>query len=195
MSPEKRPKLRFSSKFRTAFPKNRSFGKASGGSDMYKLCSQILSREIEVLRGIGELQKQVREVVVKREWTGFEALLSMINRIGMELEELEGERKALFYKSPVFSAAADLETGFYRFVISLPQGEQKDLTAKYRELKAACLRVKIYNENLLSYIAGIRTTMSAFIESAFPDRKGRVYTRYGAVVPQDMRCMVLNHSL
>jgi hypothetical protein len=162
---------------------------------MYKLCSQVLEREIELLRGIGEAQKQVWDAVIKREWTDFEALLAMTGRIGAELEGLEGERRVLFAKLPGFSAGMDPEAGFYRLVLSLPPEGQREMTAKYRELKMAGLRVRINNENLLSYIAGIKATMAAFIESAFPDRKGRVYTRSGAVVPQDMRCMVLNHSL
>ncbi|MDR0731411.1 MAG: flagellar protein FlgN [Treponema sp.] len=162
---------------------------------MYKLCFQVLRRETGLLEAIGEAQKQVRDAVVKREWPGFEALLTMIDRTAVELEGLEAERKALFDKLPGVSAYPDNETGFYRFIASLPFDEQKELRAQYRELKIAALRVKINNENLLTYIAGIKATVSAFIESAFPDRKGRLYSRSGTVRPQDMRGMVLNRSL
>ncbi|MDR0642409.1 MAG: hypothetical protein LBG07_08120 [Treponema sp.] len=162
---------------------------------MYARCSRILEREIEALRGIGELQKQVHDAVFKREWAGFEALLAKASGIGTELEALEEERRTLFSELPGFSAAPDFETGFYRLSVCLPPDEQRDLTAKYRELRMAGRRVRINNENLLAYIAGIRATMAAFIESAFPGRKGRLYARNGAVIPQDMSCMVLNHSL
>ncbi|MDR2374851.1 MAG: hypothetical protein LBD96_00260 [Treponema sp.] len=162
---------------------------------MYKLCSRVLEREAGILAAVEESQKQVRNAVVKREWTGFEALLAMIDRAAAELEGLEEERKALFSRLPGFSAGHDHETGFYRFIASLPFDEQKKLTAQYRELKMAALRIRINNENLLTYIAGIKVTMSAFIESAFPDRKGRLYSRSGTVIRQDMRCMVLNRSL
>jgi hypothetical protein len=162
---------------------------------MYALCSQLLGREIEILKNIGDAQKQVRDAVLRREWAGFEALLAMTDRIGAELEGLEGERKALFSGFPGFSAAGDDETSFYRLISPLPPEERGELAAKYRELKMTVLRVKINNENLLAYIAGFRAAMSAFVESAFPDRKGRLYTRRGAAAPQDMRCMVLNHRL
>jgi hypothetical protein len=159
---------------------------------MYKLCSRILGREIEVLRDVAEAQRLVRDAVVRREWAGFETLLAAVGRTAAELEGLEGERKALFGKLSGFS---DDETGFYQLIASLLPEEQRELRAIYRELKMAVLRIKINNENLLAYIAGIKTVVSAFIESAFPDRKGRVYSRSGAVMPQDMRCMVLNRSL
>jgi hypothetical protein len=177
---------------------------------MYTRCSRVLEREIELLRSVGDTQKQVWDAVLKREWAGFEALLAMTGPIGAELERLEGERKALFNGFPASAggqtnqtgqsaqpgqAAADDETGFYRLISPLPPEERGDLAAKYRELKMAALRIRTNNENLLAYIAGIRATMSAFVESAFPDRKGRLYTRRGAAAPQDMRCMVLNHRL
>jgi hypothetical protein len=160
------------------------------GLDMYRLCSRVLEREIEVLRGIGEAQKQVWEAVVKREWTDFDSILSMIGRTAAELEGLEGDRQDLFHGDDKTD-----ETGFYRLIAPLPLEARRELTAKYRELKMAALRIRINNENLLAYISGIKATMSAFIESAFPDRKGRVYSRSGMVAPPDMRCMVLNHRL
>ncbi|MDR0668731.1 MAG: hypothetical protein LBF95_01500 [Treponema sp.] len=162
---------------------------------MYNLCSQILKREAGLLETVGKTQQRVWNAVVKREWTGFEALLLTMDRTAAELEELEGERKALFRDLPGFSAGEDHETGFYRFITSLPPDEHQVLAAAYRELKMASLRIRINNENLLSYLSGIKATMSAFIESAFPDRKGRLYSRSGTVRPQDMRCMVLNRSL
>jgi hypothetical protein len=178
---------------------------------MYQVCSRILNRENELLKDIEAAQKQVREAVVKREWADFEKFQAQLGRIGTELEGLEGERKALFGgQSPSGSENSpgtpgipgtsrtprtNEETGFYRLIAGLSPGEQRELTGKYRELRMAGMRVRIHNDNLLAYIAGIRSAMSAFIESVFPGRKGRVYSRSGAVVPQDMRSMVLNRSL
>ncbi|MDR1971412.1 MAG: hypothetical protein LBQ46_05775 [Treponema sp.] len=161
---------------------------------MYKTCSQVLGRETELLRGVAEAQKQVWDAVVKREWAGFEEILSMVGRISSDLEAVEGERKTLVGALAASSGGSDDETGFYRLIAAFPQEERRELTAKYRELKMTGLRVRINNDNLLTYIAGVRATMSAFIETAFPDRKGRLYSRSGAVVPADMRSMVLNRS-
>jgi hypothetical protein len=177
---------------------------------MYQVCSRILDRETELLKGIEAAQKQVREAVVKREWADFEKFQARLGRIGTELEGLEGERKALFGgQAPSGNenypgtpgttkdgaSGTGGETGFYRLIAGLSPREQRKLTEQYRELRMAGIRVRINNDNLLAYIAGIRSTMSAFIESVFPGRKGRVYSRSGAVIPQDMRSMVLNRSL
>jgi hypothetical protein len=161
---------------------------------MYQVCSRILDRENELLKGIEAAQIQVRDTVVKREWTGFEGFLAAIGRIGAELEELEGERRALFEKLFPPFREKDEESGFYRLIAGLPPEEQRELGGKYRELKMAGLRIRMNNDNLLAYIAGIRAMVSAFFESAFPGRGGRIYSPSG-VRQQDMRSMVLNHRL
>jgi hypothetical protein len=164
---------------------------------IYEACSQVLGRETELLCGIEAAQKQVWDAVIKRQWTDFEDLLAMMDRIGTELEALEEERKQVIHElsgGPSKNGWEGENGGFYRIVAMLPEAERKELTGLYRELKMAGIRVRIANDNLLSYIAEVKTTMSGFIEAAFPDRKGKVYSRNGAVVPADMRSMVLNRS-
>jgi hypothetical protein len=159
---------------------------------IYEACSQVLGRETELLCGIEEAQKQVWDAIIKRQWTDFEALMSMMDRIAMELTGLEEERGQIVHS--LQQGDDDENVRFYRLLSALPEIERKELTGRYRELKMASLRVRIANDNLLIYIAEVKATMAGFIEAAFPDRKGRVYSRSGAVVPADMRSMVLNRS-
>jgi hypothetical protein len=164
---------------------------------IYEACSQVLGRETELLGGIEAAQKQVWDAVINREWTDFEGLLAMMDRIGIELGELEEERKRVICElaGGLSKNGWEGENGsFYRLISGLPEAERKELTGCYRELKMAGIRVRIANDNLLSYIAEVKATMTGFIEAAFPDRKGKVYTRNGAVAPADMRSMVLNRS-
>jgi hypothetical protein len=164
---------------------------------IYEACSQVLGRETELLCGIEVAQKQVWDAVIKREWTDFEGLLAMMDRIGTELGELEEERKRVIgelAEGPSKNGWEGENGSFYRLIAGLPEDERKELSGLYRELKMAGIRVRIANDNLLSYIAEVKATMTGFIEAAFPDRKGKVYSRNGAVVPADMRSMVLNRS-
>jgi hypothetical protein len=158
---------------------------------VYDGYSQVLERETELLRGIEAAQRQVWDAVIKREWADFEVLMARINRIGSELAGLEDERLAL--AGELAAVPGGDRDSFYAVAALLPPGERHGLTARYRELKMAGLRVRIANDTLLTYMTGVKATMSGFIEAAFPDRKGKVYSRSGAVVPQDMRSMVLNH--
>ncbi|MDR2246268.1 MAG: hypothetical protein LBE17_06305, partial [Treponema sp.] len=76
----------------------------------------------------------------------------------------------------------------------LPAEERKLLTGLYRNLKLAVFRVGIENTALMNYLNGIRGIVSDFIAAAFPDRKGKLYTRRGGQVHADMRSMVLDRQ-
>jgi hypothetical protein len=163
---------------------------------LYEGCSSILERETALLREIEALQKLVWDAVVSREWTDFEAHIGTLNDFSAEFDALEAERTEIlaeFQENAPFSAHQAEETRFYALVAQFPDAQRASLTNKYRELKAETLRVRISNDALLAYLAEARATVTGFLEAAFPDRKGRVYSRQGSAVPADMRSMVLNH--
>ena len=56
-------------------------------------------------------------------------------------------------------------------------------------------KIRLTNDTLLRYLNEARATAAAFLEAAFPDLKGRLYSRRGTQVPADMRSMVLNQRL
>jgi hypothetical protein len=154
--------------------------------------SSVLRRETELLTEIGSLQKQVWETVLNRVWENFEGLMESLNVLGAEFRVLEQERAGLMGEF----AGEGLREGesFYRLASRLPGPEGRELAGLYRNLKGETLRVRIASDSLLNYLGEARATASGFLEAAFPGRKGRVYSRQGALIPADMRSMVLNQS-
>jgi hypothetical protein len=161
-------------------------------SGIFGRFSSILRRETELLREIGSLQKQVWETVLNRVWENFEGLMGNLNIMGAEFQVLEQERAGLMAE---FGGQAREGESFYRLVSRLTGPEGRELAGLYRNLKSETLRVRISNDSLLDYLGEARTTVTGFLEAAFPDRKGKVYSRQGALIPADMRSMVLNQSL
>ncbi|GHT58643.1 hypothetical protein FACS1894109_13210 [Spirochaetia bacterium] len=165
---------------------------------LYEGCSSILERECGLLRELESLQKLVWDAVTSREWTDFEAHISRLNNFSAEFNVLEAERMKILaeFQGNVPNAphASGEETRFYAMVSQFPDAERNELTKRYRELKSETLRVRISNDSLLTYLAEAKSTVAGFLEAAFPDRRGRVYSRSGAAVPADMRSMVLNHQ-
>jgi hypothetical protein len=163
---------------------------------LYEGCSSILERETYLLREIESMQKLVWDAVISREWTDFEAHMARLNDFSVEFEALETERVeilAKFQGNVPQGQNYGEETRFYALVSGFPDAERAELTNKYRDLKKETIRVRISNDTLLTYLAGAKATVTGFLEAAFPDRKGRVYSRRGTAVPADMRSMVLNH--
>jgi hypothetical protein len=161
-------------------------------SGIFGRVSSVLRREAGLLREIGSLQKKVWETVLNRVWENFEGLMESLKLLGAEFQALEQERAGLMAEF----AGEGLREGesFYRLASRLPGSEGRELTGLYRNLKSETLRVRISNESLLNYLGEAKAAASGFLEAAFPGRKGRVYSRQGALIPADMRSMVLNQS-
>jgi hypothetical protein len=160
-------------------------------SGIFGRVSSVLRRETGLLTEIGSLQKKVWETVLNRVWEDFEGLMGALNVLGAEFQVLEQERAGLMAG---FGGPAREGESFYRLVSRLPGPEGRELAGLYRNLKSETLRVRISNDSLLDYLGEAKTTVTGFLEAAFPDRKGRVYSRRGALIPADMRSMVLNQS-
>jgi hypothetical protein len=163
--------------------------------------ADILKREIEILGRISSMQELVRNAVVNREWMDFESLLEKMHDQGNEFKLLEAERMGLFAESAPekdCGGAALRKTGetvnFYALISRFSEDRQKELGELYRKLKLETLKTRMASDALLRYLNEGRSVMAAFLEAAFPDRKGKLYSRWGRQIQADMRSMVLNRS-
>ena len=152
----------------------------------------VLNLQNEIMEKISLIQESVKNAVMNRQWTDFEALFETMNQYGDQFLVLETERSALFAKSGVFS---DINQDFYSKAARLPEEERSKMTELYRNLKLRTMKVKIENESLVHYLDEAKTTVNSFLDAAYPDRKNRFYSRSGSKVDTDMRSMVINHSL
>jgi hypothetical protein len=158
----------------------------------YDKCLLILGRETEVLKKISALQELVWKAVAAREWADFESFNGAINALGGEFEVLEGEREKLLSELDTKQGRGDEKSRFYTLVSRFSPELRNELTQIYRNLKLEALKVRMSNDTLLNYLAEVRTVTAGFLEAAFPDRAGRLYTPQGTQIPADMRSVVLN---
>ncbi|MDR2142778.1 MAG: hypothetical protein LBP29_00215 [Treponema sp.] len=164
----------------------------SGGTRVSTACVAILRREIELLEKIPPLQVLVRDAVLNREWADYESYLAVIGRIGGDFEVLEAERDRLF--AGLAPESTDEKERFYAMSARLPERERNELTALYRRLKMQTLQIRLTNDSLMDYIRETKNAISGMLESAYPDRKGKIYSKNGIEQEADMKSVVLNHS-
>jgi hypothetical protein len=161
-------------------------------------CVSVLNAETELAGKICAMVAMVRQAVETRAWTDFELLMENLARGGAEFEALEREREAVFAalaeKNGGGGEASAKEGGYYALAARLPADERDLLSGLYRNLKLAIFRVGIENSALANYLNGVRGIVSDFIAAAFPDRRGKLYTRRGGQAHADMRSMVLNRQ-
>ncbi|MDR1586501.1 MAG: hypothetical protein LBS57_03480 [Treponema sp.] len=164
----------------------------------FEKCKAVLLKETELVQKTAALQDKVRNAVINREWTDFEDHIGELNAAGAQFAALEAEREGLFPQlrggDGLPAGPGDEKSRFYAVVSGLPAEQRNELTGIYRNLKMEAIKVRLSNEAFLAYLAEVKTTMAGFLDLAFPDRSGRIYTRHGKTVSQDMRSVVLNRS-
>ena len=153
--------------------------------------SLVLLKEIELLEKIPPLQTMIRDAVVKREWTDYEILMQSIGEIGTQFEVLEVEREAIFKTLEM----GEEPESFYAWVVRLPKEEQEEISGLYRKLKMITLQIRIANDTLMEYLREAKSAVSGLLERAYPDRRGKMYSREGAEREADMRSVMVNKSL
>jgi hypothetical protein len=151
-----------------------------------KKYADLLKKEIEILEKIASIQGLLKNAAVNREWTDFYSLLDQMQSQGGEFEILEAERTGL--------CEGVEPSGFYTLLSRLPENDRKELSELYRKLKFETLKTRMANDTLLRYLNEGRAVIALFLEEAFPDRKGKFYSRLGKHIQTDMRSMVLNRS-
>jgi len=167
---------------------------------IYEKCRDILLQEFELIQSAVILQEKIRLAVTERQWTAFEENLNDMNAVENKLENLEKERQELFFvfktisRQQGFTDDLDENGRFYALVEFLPESQRNDLTSIYRSLKIESTKLKMANDTLLSHINIIKSTLRDFIDLAFTERGGKMYTKNGTHHSHDMRSMVLNQS-
>ncbi|MDR0320319.1 MAG: hypothetical protein LBI28_02335 [Treponema sp.] len=167
---------------------------------IYEKCRDILLQEFELVQTAVAVQEKIRLAVTERQWTTFEDNLSAMNGIESKLEDLEIERDHLFsvFKTLIhqqsFTDNLDAKGRFYELVSILPENQRNDLTSIYRSLKLESIKLRMANDDLMSYLLGIKAVLKDFFDLAFPERAGKMYTKAGTHFSDDMRSMVLNRS-
>jgi hypothetical protein len=162
------------------------------GNPVSPACTAVLRKEIELLEKIPPLQVLVRDAVLNREWADYEGYLETLGKIGADFEVLEAERDRLF--TGLAPEGGDEKDRFYALSARLPEQERNELTALYRRLKMQTLQIRLTNDSLMEYIKETKSVISGMLESAYPDRKGKMYSRNGAEREADMKSVVVNHN-
>ena len=174
----------------------------------FERCVSVLTGEVGLLKKISAIQDKIRQAVMSREWDAFDEKTREVNLLSDDFSRLEDERARLF--SALTSKNASLlgevysrnentgswvieEKPFYAAIMTLPVEERRELSNLYRELKMETLKMRALNETFLAYLDEAKTMTAAYIEAVCPDRGGKLYTRRGRRVSQDLKSIVFNN--
>ena len=160
----------------------------------YDRCITVLRSEIEVLKNVFEAQYKVRQAVMNREWADFDKKIAEVEQFGSVFTCLEEERAMLFSAlSDISHAEVGIEEKpFYALIMTLPAEQSRELSNLHRELKMQTLKMRALSETFMAYLTEAKTMASAYLEAVCPARGGKLYTRKGRRVSQDLKSIVFN---
>lgn len=158
-------------------------------------CISILQQEIALLERLAAAQDVVSQAVFSRDWSDLDALFKRLDGYNKEFDTLEWQRTMIFEELGQELGFVNERLGFYAIATRLEPEIRRQMTDLYRRLKLDVLRIRLANENLQHYITSNRMVISEFLKAAFPDRKGKLYSRHGKEIHSEMRSIVLDRSL
>jgi hypothetical protein len=163
---------------------------------------KALRDEAQALNEFASGQKQLQDLIGKRQWTRLDGQIEELKRLASRAEALEDKRLRSYQALKVSLGmggdpqplSPDGDTvRFEEVVARLPGAERDELFGLFRELKLALIRVKS-NAGLLGfYLRSLSETLQKVLEELFPHRKGRIYSRSGKTRDAEDDSLVVYH--
>lgn len=154
--------------------------------------SGIIEKEAGTFRKISSIQSLIRQAVENHEWADFEKYMAEIDALGAEFEGLEAEREELLEQAMGNLPISGEKNRFYALISTFPGELRNRLADIYRDLKQEALRIRLFNESFARYLTEARALAEAFLEAAFPERWGKLYSRQGKAAPSQMQSVLFN---
>jgi hypothetical protein len=149
----------------------------------YNSMAEILRKERDILARITEIQSEVRSSAEERRWLDFEAAEKSIGLFESQIALLESELTRL---------SGGKKIHFYHFALTFPDAERRELCALHRQIRSLAGKVRSENNALRDYVASQSALVNRYLEAAFPERLGKLYSRFGAKRDMDIDGIVLN---
>ena len=153
-----------------------------------------LKKQTELLGEFGRKELDLQKAILDRNWPAMDALMPDLERVSSSLEAVERRRHSVVAKLKTSAGLRD-DAPFAELVMSVKPRDRAELTALYRSLQIAVLRVKNHTSGIDSYVRNSVRTANTVLGELFPERKGTIYSRSGAQSPAHGSAMVLDHEL
>jgi hypothetical protein len=154
----------------------------------YLQCIEIFESELTVLYEIAAKQQLVRDAVINKRWADFQALEGSVLEAGAALSSLETRRRELF-------GGAHTAQGhdFYTFIENMENGAERErLSGLYRDLKSLSAKIRFENAGVSDYIESETKVVMLFLDAAFPEKRGKIYSPLGTTRNPDMRSIIVD---
>ncbi len=150
-----------------------------------------LEEEVALLDAFVKKERELRELVMDRNWPALERVIATLNESAGSIEAAEERRHAAFTRVAK-SLGLGAEASFYDVVSHVPQESRQDLIDLFRELKVSVMRVQGLNSGIESFVQARSQSLNDVLEAFGPNHRGRVYGRDGAQTRKGHEALVVD---
>lgn len=153
-----------------------------------------LRRQVELLTEFGRKEMDLQRAILERDWSAMNAVMPDLERLSVGLETVERRRHATVSR---LKGAGGLpaDAPFSELLGRVRSRDRIELTALYRDLQIAVLKVRNHTSGIDAYVRNSMRTTNTVLGELFPERKGTIYSRRGHQAPVRGSAMVLDHEL
>lgn len=149
-----------------------------------------LADQARLLNELADGQSRLRDAVAARDWDALDGLLPQLTEVGRTAGQAEQRRSRALDR-----IAGDRKRTFSAVLAELPDEHRKRVSAGYRDLKVAVLRLKSHTNQMDSYLRSSITTTRSVLRELYPEHASGSYTAEGQGTFQTAAAMMVNKRM
>ncbi len=162
--------------------------------DNSMLLMEILEKEINLVNSFIVVDNLIMDSIVNNNWDILEPEINKTKKLSHAIEKLDKKREAsidILRKE----TASDSDAHFYHLTVNMEENTRNKINNLYRNLKLSVLNLQNINWRIDTYISTVTGIMKHALKEIYPNRRGSMYSKSGAIKEVGSNPMVLNRKL
>ena len=158
------------------------------------LLMEILEKEVNLVNSFIAVDNLIMDSIVNSNWDILEPAINKTKKLSHSIEKLDKKREAsidVLRKE----TASDSDAHFYHLTVNMEEGTGNKINNLYRDLKLSVLNLQNINWRIDTYISTVTGIMKHALKEIYPNRRGSMYSKSGAIKEAESHPMVLNRKL
>ena len=153
-----------------------------------------MQRECTLLAEFHDAETTMRARIHQKDWDGLESVMAEMTTLADRLVETENARHNAFeaVRSEVEEEAS---ATFYQVIVHLSPEERDALAELYRTMKFSVFGIQAVSYCVDDHVRTLNDTMHEVLGELYPHRKGSIYSKSGAKLPNDANPLLIDQEL
>ena len=158
------------------------------------LLMEILEKEVNLVNSFIAVDNLIMDSIVNNNWDVLEPAIKKTKKLSHSIEKLD-KRREVCVDILRKETDSDSDAHFYHLTVNMEEDTGNKVNNLYRDLKLAVLNLQNINWRINTYISTVTGIMKHTLKEIYPNRRGSMYSKTGAIKEAESNPMVLNRKL